>query len=119
MVATARVWFYRDYQPYESWNLARIDLNGGYVGAVENGSLFYRDVPPGHYDIVAESVGKDVNQESDVDLAPGQQVYCKSGSLGSWDSGGDRSDSRRDTFYVRLIPPELAQAKIGRGRKGL
>jgi hypothetical protein len=119
VVATARVWFYRDYQPYESWNLARIDINGNYVGAVENGSLFYRDVPPGHYHIAAESVGKDVNQESDVDLAPGQQVYCKIESLGSWDSGGDRSDSRRDTFYVRLIPPELAQAEIGRGRKGL
>src|SRR5579863_722388 len=57
----ARVWFYRDYQPYETWNLARIDVNGGYVGAVENGSAIYRDVPAGHYRIAAESVGKDVN----------------------------------------------------------
>lgn len=33
----AGVWFHRDYEPYESWNLARIDMNGNYVGAVENG----------------------------------------------------------------------------------
>ena len=113
------MWFYRDYQPYETWNLARIDVNGGYVGAVENGSAIYRDVPAGHYRIAAESVGKDVNQEKDVDLAPGQQVYCKIESLGSWNSGGDLSSFQRDTFYVRLIPPEMAQAEIARGRKGI
>ncbi len=115
----ARVWFYRDYEPYESWNLARIDMNGSYVGAVENGSAFYRDVPAGHYHIAAESVGKDVNQEQDVDLAPGQQVYCKIELLSSWDNDGDLSSFQRDTFYVRVIPPALAQAEIARDRKGI
>src|ERR1700730_4415813 len=47
----ARVWFYRPWEPSESLDLALIDMNGSYVGAVANGSAFYRDVPPGHYHI--------------------------------------------------------------------
>jgi hypothetical protein len=53
----------------------------------ENGGAVYCDVPPGCYHIAAESFGKDVNQETDVDLPPGQQVYIKILSLRSWQSG--------------------------------
>ena len=73
----ARVWFYRPWEPSESLNLALIDMNGSYVGAAENGSAFYRDVPPGHYHIAPESFGRDFNQDRNVDLAPGQQLYVK------------------------------------------
>jgi Protein of unknown function (DUF2846) len=73
----ARVWFYRPWEPSESLNLARIDMNDSYVGAVENGGAFYRDVPPGHYRIAPESFGRDTNQDRNVDLAPGQQLYVK------------------------------------------
>jgi hypothetical protein len=89
----ARIWFYRPYEPSETFNLARIDMNGSYIGAVENGAAFYRDVPPGHYHIAPESFGRDFNQDKDVDPGPGQQFYVKIVSLGSWgvvwgDSGG-------------------------------
>ena len=47
----ARIWFYRNWQPSESLNLANIDVNGSYFGSVANGSAFYRDVPAGHYHI--------------------------------------------------------------------
>ena len=47
----SRIWFYRDWQPSESLNLANIDVNGSYFGSVANGSAFYRDVPPGHYHV--------------------------------------------------------------------
>ena len=40
----AWVWFYRPWEPSESFNLALIDMNGSYIGAVENGGAFYRDV---------------------------------------------------------------------------
>ena len=56
-------------------------MNGGYIGAVENGNAFYRDVPPGHYHIAPESFGRDFNQDKDVDLAAGQQLYVKIVSL--------------------------------------
>jgi hypothetical protein len=116
----ARVWFYRPSEPYESLNLARIDMNGSYVGAVENGSAFYRDVPPGHYHIAPESFGRDFNQDRDVDLAPGQQLYIKIVSLESWGASVSGSRNlRRDTFYAWSIPPEVAQVEIARDRSGI
>ena len=80
----ARVWFYRSWEPSESLDLALIDMNSSYVGAVENGGAFYRDVPPGHYRIAPESFGRDTNQDRNVDLAPGQLLYVKVVSLESW-----------------------------------
>jgi Protein of unknown function (DUF2846) len=116
----ARVWFYRPYEPYESLNLARINMNGSYAGTVENGNAMYRDVPPGPYHIAPESFGRDFNQDKDVNLASGQQLYVKIVSLESW--GVSVSGSRtiqRDTFYAWLIPPEIAQVEIARDRNGI
>jgi hypothetical protein len=117
----ARVWFYRDWEPSESLNLALIDMNGSYAGAVANGGIFYRDVPPGHYHIAPQSYGRDINQDKDVDLAPGQQLYCKIVSLRSWQLGvgGSQSGFDRDTFYARLIPPEAARVEIAQDRNGI
>jgi hypothetical protein len=67
----ARIWFYRPYEPSETFNLAKINVNGSYFGAVANGNVFYRDVPPGHYHIAPESFGRDINQDRDVNLGPG------------------------------------------------
>jgi Protein of unknown function (DUF2846) len=97
----ARVWFYRPYEPSESLNLARITMNGSYIGAVGNGSAFYRDVPPGHYHIAPESFGRDFNQGKEVDLAPGQQLYVKIVSLESW---GWASPARKTSRATRFTP---------------
>ena len=116
----ARVWFYRPLEPYESLNLARIDMNDSYVGSVANGSAFYLDVAPGHYRIVPESFGHDFNQDRNVDLTPGQQLYVKIVSLGSWGvSVSGSKNMARDTFYAWLIPPQVAQAEIARDRTGI
>ena len=115
----ARIWFYREWEPSESLNLANIDVNGSYFGSVANGGVFYRDVLPGHYHIVPQSYGQDFNQDQDVDLAPGQQVYCDVASLRSWEEGGDVAVFDRDTFYIRLMSPEVAQAAIARNRNGI
>jgi len=46
----ARIWFYRDYEPSVSLNLAAVALNGALAGYVQpEGSAFYRDVAPGRY----------------------------------------------------------------------
>jgi hypothetical protein len=108
----ARIWFYREWLPSESLNLANIDVNGGYFGSVANGGAFYRDVPPGHYHIVPVSYNRDFNQDRDVDLAPGQQAYVKILSLQNWD--GACRHCLRDTFYAWLIPPAVAQTQIAR-----
>jgi hypothetical protein len=116
----ARIWFYRALEPYGSLNLARIDVNGSYFGAVLNGGAFYRDVPPGHYHIAPESFGRDFNQDKDVDLASGQQLYVKIVSLEDWavSVSGSRT-FRRDTFYAWLIAPEVAQVEMARARSGV
>src|SRR5712691_11504420 len=64
----ARVWFYRPLEPYQSLNLALIDMNDSYAGAVANGSTLYRDVPPGYYHVAPRSWGRDFNQDRDVVL---------------------------------------------------
>jgi hypothetical protein len=113
----ARILFYRPYEPSESLNLADIDVNGGYFGSVANGSSFYRDVPPGHYHIAPVTYNRDLNQDKDIDLAVGQQLYVKIVSLRNWD--GACRHCARDTFYAWLIPPEVAQLEIARDRRGI
>jgi Protein of unknown function (DUF2846) len=116
----ARLWFYRDWQPSESLNLANIDVNGSYFGSVANGSAFYRDIPPGIYHIAPASWASDLNQDTSVALRPGQQAYVKILSLTSWASSVSVSrDIQRDAFYAWLIPPQVAQAEIARDRSGI
>jgi Protein of unknown function (DUF2846) len=116
----ARVWFYRPLEPSESLNLALIDMNGSYVGAVANGSAFYRDVRPGYYRIAPESWGRDFNQDTNVALVSGQQLYIKIVSLESWAQSvsGSRTIAR-DTFYAWLIPPAAAQAEMAGDRSSI
>ena len=110
---SARIWFYRDYEPYGGRNFAPVSLNGAVAGYVApDGAAFYRDVPAGHYHIGVISGGMDVNQAKDIDLAPGEEAFVKILSAPDWESGGDISQYRRDTFYVSLVPPQVARAEL-------
>ena len=71
----ARIWFYRLWDPSESLNAANIDVNGVYFGSVEPGSAFYRDVAPGVYQIAPQNKYLDCNQNTNVAVVPGQQVF--------------------------------------------
>jgi hypothetical protein len=116
----ARLWFYRDWQPSESLDLANIDVNGAYFGSVANGAAFYRDVPPGTYHIAPVSFARDFNQDATVALVPGQQAFIKILSLTSWATSVSVSrDFQRDAFYAWVIPPQAAKAEIARDRRGL
>jgi hypothetical protein len=115
----ARIWFYRDYEPSVSLNLANVALNGASAGYVQpDGSPLYRDVSPGHYRITVESPGTDVNQSKDVDLAAGQEAFVKILALSSWESGGEQTTYQRDTFYVSLVSSQVARAELGHARPG-
>jgi hypothetical protein len=109
----ARIWFYRVYDPSLSLNLANVDLNGARVASVSpSGPPLYRDVAPGRYHISPETVGVDVNQSRDIDLAAGQEIYVKILDDPLWLSGGDKDELKRDTFYVWLMPPHLARMEM-------
>jgi hypothetical protein len=69
--------------------------------------------------LAPESFGRDFNQDKDVDLAAGQQLYVKIVSLESWGvSVSGSKNFERDAFYAWLISPEVAQAEIARGAAG-
>jgi hypothetical protein len=111
----ARIWFYRDYEPYGARNMAPVSLNGAVVGYVQpEGTAFYRDVSPGQYHVAVQSIAKDIQQDADLTLAPGQQAFVKILQSNTWESGGDNAIFNNDAFYVRLMPPQIAEAEIAR-----
>ena len=111
----ARLWFYRDYEPYETLARPYVRLNEQIVGISEPGGAFYRDVAPAHYSIRVDSAGRDFNQVADAEPAAGQEVYAKVVSLRSWlDDDNCILWSGCDTFYVWLIRPEEARPAIGK-----
>jgi hypothetical protein len=116
----ARVWFYRPVDAYDSLNTPYIRINDAIVGISLPNGASYRDVPAGQYRIAVDSYGKDFGQDKDVVLVPGQELFVKIVSLRSWiqggagESGGGGGDYSRDTFYVWLVPPEVARADVAR-----
>lgn len=113
----ARIWIYRDYEPYQSLARPYVRLNGAIAGISEPGGAIYRDVAPGTYTATVDSDGTDVKQFISVPIAAGQQVYVKVLVSASWDSGGGERGGAgwaRDTFYTRQIQPEVAAAEIAR-----
>jgi hypothetical protein len=111
---TARIWFYRDYEPYETLARPYVRLNEQVAGISEPGGAFYRDVVPTHYLVTIDSAGRDVNQFAQVDLAAGQEAYAKVLSLRSWLADDCMVWGGCDTFYVRLMPADAARAAIAR-----
>jgi hypothetical protein len=118
----ARVWFYRPVDAYDSLSTPYIRMNGAIVGISLPNGASYRDVAAGQYQIAVDSYGKDFGQDQDVVLVPGQELFVKVVSLRSWIQGGGNGgsgeggggDYSRDTYYVRLIPPEVARADVAR-----
>jgi hypothetical protein len=109
----ARIWFYRVYDPSLSRNIANVDLNGTRaVSVVPGDGPAFVDVAPGSYHIAPESFGVDSNQTRDVTLAAGQTIYVKVLDDPTWVSSGDLNSFQRDTFYVWLVPSQVALAEM-------
>ena len=114
----ARVWFYRDLGPYDGLGTPFLRMNGAIVGVSEPGGALYRDVAPGQYHVTVDNYLGDFDSTRQVYLFPGQQSYFKIVSLKNWIASGNRfgNDFHRDTFYVREIPPEVAQGDVARSQ---
>lgn len=108
----ARVYFYRDYEPFESLSEPYIYLNGQRIGTSIPGGVFYRDVAPGTYLISVDTVGYYWNAFKTVLLGPRDALYVKIESLRSWESSGGESAYEADTFVVAIIPPEQGAREL-------
>ena len=117
----ARVWFYRQVDLYDSLSTPYIRMNDAIVGISEPGGASYRDVPAGQYHIAVDSYLDSPQQDQNVAVVPGQELYVKVVPLRDWiqgggggDPGGGGANYTKDTFYVWLIPPEVARAEVAR-----
>src|SRR5437764_4777853 len=90
----ARIWFYRDANPYDSTGTPYVRLNGTVVGVSQPGAAFFVDVAPGHYHLSADSYGNDYNQTRDIDIGPGQVAFAKVLSNDNWIYGGGGEDRK-------------------------
>jgi hypothetical protein len=75
----ARVWFYRDVDLYNNPTTPYVRLNGAIAGVPEQGGAFYRDVPPGRYQITVDSEGMSPSPSRDVAVFAGEQIYARIG----------------------------------------
>ncbi|HEY1796804.1 MAG TPA: hypothetical protein VGG57_11870 [Stellaceae bacterium] len=107
----ARLWFYRDYQPSVSFNMANINVNGARMASVPaTGPGVYRDVPPGRYRIMPDDFVSAPNQGTIVTPGPGETVYLQiEDDPLVW---GDMTVYQKDVFTVRPVPATKALAQI-------
>jgi len=117
----ARVWFYRPIDAYDSMATPYVRMNDQIVAVSIPSGASYRDVPPGSYHIAVDSYLDDPQQDKNVQLVAGQELYVKVVSLRSWITGsgssgpdGGGGDWGRGTFFVYLIPAETARGEVAR-----
>jgi hypothetical protein len=112
----ARIYFYRDYEPYESLSQASLYLNGAPVGVSVSGGFFYRDVTPATYAIAVWTQKDFPNASKALGLRAGDTIYAKVESFRGWEDGGGDSNFARDTFVVMIIDPAQAQRELANMR---
>jgi len=102
----ARIFFYRDYEPYEGAGRPYLSLNGERIGIAEPGGAIYRDVAPGTYRVTVASYGIWPFPPPPLALRAGEVRYVKIESLQSWASCGT---IMRFTFVP--MPVDAAQGE--------
>ena len=107
----ARMFFYRLLEPSEPALGTTVMLNEKPVGFSRNGTVLYRDVPPGSYFVSVVSSGPYPYQFKTVQVQAGQVWYFRIESLASWSCGG-KPTCRGDTFVVAIVDPAQARVEI-------
>jgi hypothetical protein len=107
---TARIYFYRD-RSYQSFDWTTVSLNHQRVGQSAPGTVFYRDVAPGRYEIEVRSDQLYPDQFKTVALRPGDVAYVKVQELPQWGqtAWGPRGGT---TFVVTVVDPAAAKRAI-------
>lgn len=112
----SRIWIYREHEPADG--VARLDvrINDWVIGVSEPGGSFFRDVPPGAYNVMVDPTGCDLNRVATITLTPGQTVFIKVESFKHSKLRQSELNYSGKTFCTRLIPPETAALELVRSR---
>lgn len=106
----ARLYIYRVNQPSEAQTWTTVSLNERPVGSSAPGSVFYRDVPPGRYEVGVRSDQRYPDQFRSVLLRPGDSAYVEVQEARHWGwTGWGRTGT---TFAVRLVSPAQARQQM-------
>jgi hypothetical protein len=80
-----------------------------YVEPAPPGTVFYRDVPAGHYDITIPNPSDFDGSSAHFDLMAGQQAFVK---VVFWKTGHDAPRTHTQGFSALLVPEQVAQAEL-------
>jgi hypothetical protein len=112
---TARIFFYRFSQPYESLALSPIYLNRREATVSVPGEVSKLDVPPADYEIYVYSRNDYLNPYKHVALQSGDTIYVRVDAIRNW--AGD-CFAEWPTFVANIVPPEQARAEMAGLRYG-
>lgn len=110
----ARLYIYRDATVYGSQLWTAVSLDRTRVGDSAPGTIFYRNVAPGTYEVEVRSDKLYPDQFKTVRLAPGSITFVKIQEQPLWGQSG--FGSKGTTFVVTIIDPAVATAEISRLR---
>ena len=107
----ARLVFYRGGNPYDGLVWTKVLLNGRSIGAAGPGTVFYRDVSPGVYQIGVSSEKLYPDQVKAVAIDAGSTTYIKVMGAPTWGQSGLQWSG--STFTPAVMAPAVGQYEIG------
>jgi Protein of unknown function (DUF2846) len=111
---TARLVFYRTLDYYGAMQWRMVYLNGKPTGISRPDSVFYRDVPPGRYDLTIQTDRFYPNQFKTVVPRAGETFYVDIDTLPrtACNIGGGGLDCSADAFILTVVDPARGFADI-------
>jgi len=121
----ARIYFYRLPAGSSTPIWTVVYLNGASVGDSSPGTYFWRDVPPGTYEITLRSQGKYPGQFQTATARAGETLYVRIASIDYFDFAGGGLNlgggnvapggvSSTPTFADQIVAPEQARREMAR-----
>ncbi len=106
----ARLYVYRELDPNASLLWTEVSLDHRPIGDSGPGTVFYRDLPPGVYEIEVRSDQLYPGQFKTVRLTAGSRAFAEIQQAPYW---GDPSyQSQGATFAVRIVEPSFGARQI-------
>lgn len=108
----ARLYIYRQSNPNGSLVWTTVSLDHRPIGSSGPGTVFYRDVPPGLYQIEVGSDQPYPDQFKTVRLTAGSRTFAEIQQAPYW--GETTYLTQGSTFVIRLVDPAFGAQQVAR-----